>query len=115
VRVTVCQLSDDPSQFERDWSALVSHARGEKADLVLLPEMPFIEWFAYVREYDETTWREAVRRHEEPAEKRVNDLNPAIVVGTRPGQSRPPSPQRGVRREWGVGDHRRSRVAIPAR
>ena len=60
MRVTVCQLHDEPNAFDRDWSALCAHARRERSELVLLPEMPFGRWFAVMRPFDERRWRASV-------------------------------------------------------
>lgn len=44
MKVTLCELSNDPTGFERDWQELVSHLNSEVSDLVLFPEMPFYPW-----------------------------------------------------------------------
>ena len=41
LKVTICQLHDDPAGLESDWVELVAHVRAEESNLVLLPEMPF--------------------------------------------------------------------------
>jgi len=41
MKVTVCELRNDPEGLDQDWTALVAHVKSEKSDLVLLPEMPF--------------------------------------------------------------------------
>ncbi len=51
MRVTVCQLGDDPPSLAADWARLRSHVEAQKSDLVLLPEMPFSTWFAIQPEF----------------------------------------------------------------
>ena len=63
MRVTVCQLHDEPDAFAADWSALCAHARRERSELVLLPEMTFGRWFAVTRLFEERPWREALRAY----------------------------------------------------
>lgn len=104
MRVTVCELHDEPDAFEADWSALCAHTRRERSELVLLPEMPFGRWFAVTRPFDEDRWREAIDAHRQwgariaelgvpaaictrPTERLSRRLNEAIVVtadGSRP-------------------------------
>ncbi|MDB6088915.1 MAG: Nitrilase/cyanide hydratase and apolipoprotein N-acyltransferase [Gammaproteobacteria bacterium] len=83
MKVTVCQLHNGRRNFTQDWDRLVEHARAEHSDLVLLPEMPFFPWFPTPREFDSDVWRAAVKAHDE-WEKRLTELAPAVVLGTRP-------------------------------
>ena len=83
LRVTVCELSNDPAELERDWAGLIAHVRSLSSDLVLLPEMPFAPWFAVTRRFEPDVWRAAVAAHEAWME-RLTDLAPAAVVGSRP-------------------------------
>jgi hypothetical protein len=46
IKVTVCELSNEPKYFEKDWQALVAHMKSEGSNLVLLPEMTFSPWAA---------------------------------------------------------------------
>ena len=45
MKVTVCEMPDDVSEFEGAWGRLARHVTRESSDLVLLPEMPFFYWF----------------------------------------------------------------------
>ena len=83
MRLTVCQLHDDPAAFERDWSRLVGHVRRERIQVVLLSEMPFAPWFALTPDYDASKWAAAVRGHEQWL-GRIGELAPAAVLATRP-------------------------------
>lgn len=83
MRVTVCELGNDPETFARDWEKLAAHARIERSDLVLLPEMPFFPWFAWSPDFHPAVWREAVEAHQE-AGPMLGKLAPALVGGSRP-------------------------------
>lgn len=83
VNVTVCQLSDDPAEFESDWRLLFEHVKIESSQLVLLPEMPFHPWFACERDFDPSVWKQALRAHDD-WELRLSDLAPAVILGSRP-------------------------------
>ena len=37
MKVTVCELRNDPAGLDQDWLALIDHVTSEKSDLVLLP------------------------------------------------------------------------------
>lgn len=83
MKVTVCELRNDPAGLARDWQGLVSHLRAEASELVLLPEMPFYPWLAWTDEVKATLWEKAVTAHDQWM-LRLKELAPAIVVGTRP-------------------------------
>jgi N-carbamoylputrescine amidase len=83
LRVTVCELSNDPAIIERDWGALVTHVRSESSDLVLLPEMPFHPWVAQTKNADPAIWQAAVEAHDRWM-SRLAELAPATVVSSRP-------------------------------
>jgi N-carbamoylputrescine amidase len=83
MKVTVCELNNEPEAFARNWDKLTAHVKVEKSDLVLLPEMTFYPWFAWNKEFDPSVWEEALSAHEE-WEDRLYELRPATVLGTRP-------------------------------
>jgi predicted amidohydrolase len=83
MRVTVCELPDAPESFADAWERLVAHVADEKSALVLLPEMPFFPWFATSRRFAPTVWAAAIAAHDE-WERRLPELAPAAVIGTRP-------------------------------
>lgn len=83
MKVTVCQLPDDPILFARDWEALGEHIRANRSELVLLPEMPFAPWFARERPFQEEVWQAVVSAHEAWF-TRLEELSPATVIGSRP-------------------------------
>jgi N-carbamoylputrescine amidase len=81
--VTICQLHDHGEALEQDWGRLTAHVRDEGSDLVLLPEMPFSSQFVSSPRFDPDRWNAAVGAHD-LWEKRLADLQPAVVLGTRP-------------------------------
>ncbi len=83
MKVTVCQLHDAPAALETDWKQLVAHVKVQESELVLLPEMPFFPWFATSRSFNPAVWAAAIEAHT-AWERRLTELAPAIVVGTRP-------------------------------
>ncbi len=83
MRVTVCELNDDPEAFEKDWKALVRHVRSEESELIVLPEMPFFPWPFWRRKMDPSLWRSSVAFHERMI-SRLEELSPAAAAGTRP-------------------------------
>jgi N-carbamoylputrescine amidase len=82
-QVTVCELPDERQTFESAWQRLVQHARAERSDLVVLPEMPFAPWLAVSPDYSDAAWNAAVRAHQEWL-PRLNELAPAAVLTSRP-------------------------------
>lgn len=83
MRVTVCELGNDPAVFKTDWQSLVEHVRAEASDLVLLPEMPFYPWPAHTDQVDAEVWQAAVDAHDRWL-RRLSELAPATVLGSRP-------------------------------
>ena len=83
MKVTVCELQNEPDDLASDWTQLVTHVKAEKSDLVLLPEMPFYPWLAWTRQSDPAVWQAAVEAHDEWT-PRLKELAPAIVLGSRP-------------------------------
>jgi N-carbamoylputrescine amidase len=83
MKVTVCELHDDRTAFAAEWQQLVAHMRAEGSEFVLLPEMPFCQWFADSRSFDATVWEAAVNAHDE-WEHRLRELAPAVVAASRP-------------------------------
>jgi N-carbamoylputrescine amidase len=83
MRVTVCELNDDPEVFEEEWGALAAHVKDEASELVLLPEMPFYGWFPRSAQFEAAVWGEALAAHDRWLE-RLAELAPAAVLGSRP-------------------------------
>jgi N-carbamoylputrescine amidase len=87
MKVTVCELRNDPEAFARDWEKLSAHVRVERSDLVLLPEMPFFPWFAWSPNFQPSIWREAVEAHQK-AGPMLGQLAPALAGGSRPADKK---------------------------
>ena len=83
MKVTVCQLNDEPKRLEKDWEQLVTHVKWEASDLVLLPEMPFYPWVAHTSTVTPGVWEAAVEAHDRWM-SRFNELAPETILGTRP-------------------------------
>jgi len=89
MKVTVCELPNEPSALENAWEKLVDHVQRQGSELVLLPEMPFYRWLAHTRDVDASQWELAVKAHETWI-TRLTDLEPvsspkgATVISTRP-------------------------------
>jgi N-carbamoylputrescine amidase len=83
MKVTVCELPNEPAALENAWGELVSHVQTNASEFVLLPEMPFFSWLAHTREVDAGQWEQAVKAHETWI-SRLDDLAPATVASTRP-------------------------------
>jgi N-carbamoylputrescine amidase len=83
VKVTVCELPNDPDQLARQWQRLSAHTRAAASDLVLLPEMPFSPWLAASKAVDRRRWIEAVESHRQWI-VRLPELGARAVIGTRP-------------------------------
>lgn len=83
MKVTVCQLDNDPSKLEKDWNDLVIHCNSNKSNLVLLPEMPFYPWIAHLTSIDESKKHDAIHAHEEWI-KRFDEFENTIVAYSKP-------------------------------
>jgi N-carbamoylputrescine amidase len=83
MKITVCELPNEPHDLAPAWALLVDHVAQNKSDLVLLPEMPFYRWLSQSKEVDLDEWQRAVAAHEEWI-ARLDELAPATVVSSRP-------------------------------
>jgi len=83
MKVTVCELSNDLHQFEKDWAQLVAHCKLNKSEFVLLPEMPFYAWIANQPSIDAAKKIKAVEAHEKWLQ-RIEELGDAIVAYSKP-------------------------------
>ena len=83
MKVTVCEMSNQPDRFEQDWKALCDHVKSAASDLVLLPEMPFYPWLASTKKCEPERWQAAVKVADQWI-SRFGELAPAFVLGTRP-------------------------------
>lgn len=83
MKVTVCELRNEPKDLEQDWEDLVAHVKSENSEFVLLPEMPFHPWIARTNQIDNSKWKESVEIHERWM-LRLTELEASLVAGTCP-------------------------------
>jgi N-carbamoylputrescine amidase len=83
MKVTVCELPNEPAALENAWEGLVRHVQSNSSELVLLPEMPFHPWLAHSPEVSARQWQQAVTAHGAWV-SRLEELAPATVASTRP-------------------------------
>ena len=57
MKVTVCEMHNQPDRFEQDWKALIDHVTSAASELVLLPEMPFYPWLASSKTVEAKRWQ----------------------------------------------------------
>jgi N-carbamoylputrescine amidase len=83
LHVAVCQLDNREDHREQALAALARHVAETRADLVVLPELPFSAWLAVSREPDLVAWQAGVEQHDAGI-ARLPELGAAAVVGSRP-------------------------------
>ena len=83
MKVTVCELTNDPTSPGTQWEDLAAHVQSEQSDLVLLPEMPFYGWLPASRTVNPKEWNRSVASHDQWA-ARLGELGAPTVIGTRP-------------------------------
>lgn len=83
MKVTVCELPNDPDQLDRQWRRLSTHTQAADSDLVLLPEMPFSPWLAASSAVDPLKWQAAIESHRRWI-ARLPELQVPAIIGTRP-------------------------------
>ena len=83
MKITVCEISNEPGKLSRDWKKLTKHVQAEGSDVVLLPEMPFYPWPAWTDAVDMTIWEKSVAAHDKWIQ-RLTELSEATIFGTRP-------------------------------
>lgn len=102
LKVTICELPNEPAALENAWKQLVEHVQAHESEFVLLPEMPFYPWLAHTRDVDPVQWELAVKAHEVWL-ARLEELAPAVVASTRPITSDEKRQNAGYVREPGGG------------
>lgn len=83
MRVTVTELPHEPWALEAAWADLCRHAASEASELVLLPELAFVEPVWERSQADPDRLAEVVRLSEQWM-KRLPELGAPAVVGARP-------------------------------
>ena len=83
MRVTVCELPHEPEALDAAWAALCRHTERYRSELVLLPELAFVDpvWEGDV--FEPERWDGAVARSDAWL-GRLAELHAEFVVGARP-------------------------------
>lgn len=63
MKITVCELADNQTQFKKDWQELRHHLDNNQTNLLLLPEMPFYKWLASGKNVSTELKLESVKAH----------------------------------------------------
>src|SRR5438046_10428317 len=65
MRLTVCELADETKRRGHAWAELTRHLDASPTDILVLPEMPFVEWTAFTsRTFDPKVWQQALIDHD---------------------------------------------------
>ena len=83
MKVTICELNDERKAFAEDWESLTEYLDREPSDLLLLPEMPFCEWWADTPEFNSEKQLSAVEIHAEYI-KNFETLHAKNILYSRP-------------------------------
>ena len=83
MKVTICQLSDNETEFAADWKSLNTHLGQNNTDLLLLPEMPFCNWVASTKIVSEAAKLDSVQKHENWMSA-IEELGVKYVVYSKP-------------------------------
>lgn len=84
VKLTVCEFPDEAARHERAWTDLVRTLRAAPTDVLVLPEMPFVEWRVFANDtVDPAAWRATLAAHD-TMEARFGELAAGVVLGSRP-------------------------------
>jgi N-carbamoylputrescine amidase len=83
VRITVCELPHEPAALEESWTTLCRHTAVEGSELVLLPELAFVEP-VWESEHSSAERLGAIESLSDCWLRRLPELRVATVVGARP-------------------------------
>jgi N-carbamoylputrescine amidase len=83
MRVSVCELPDEPRALAAAWAGLCRHAAEHGSELVLLPEFALVDPVWEAERFDGARWAAALARSDAWL-RRLPELNARYVVGTRP-------------------------------
>jgi N-carbamoylputrescine amidase len=87
MRVTVCELPQEPSALAAAWAGLCRHVSRHGSELVLLPEFAMVDAVWEGARFDPARWAEALAQGDTLLE-RLPKLGAERVVGTRPTSER---------------------------
>jgi N-carbamoylputrescine amidase len=83
MKILICEFPDEASRKAKAWEALAEQAAAEKADVVVLPEMPFCEWIFVGEAVDPARWHGAMMDHDRMIEK-FDELACPTIMSSRP-------------------------------
>jgi N-carbamoylputrescine amidase len=83
MKVTICELPHEPAALAAAWAGLCEHTRRHQSELVLLPELAFIEPLWEADHFDYARWNAALTVSGAWLQ-RLAELRAVHVVGTRP-------------------------------
>jgi len=83
MRVTVCELPNEPAALAAAWNGLCEHTARQRSELVLLPEFAFADAVWQSEAFDDARWLHAAQSCRAWLE-RLPELDVDFVVGTRP-------------------------------
>ena len=83
MKVTVCQLDNQPGQLDAMLVELAAHIDQQQSEFLLLPEMCFYEWLAADKNTSRDRWLAAIHAHAS-AILELDKLGVGAAIGTRP-------------------------------
>ena len=84
MRIAVCDFPDEATRHAPAWDDLVRFLAATPADVVVLPEMPFVEWRMFTSDLvDAKEWRAALDLHDAWI-ARLGELGAGVVLASRP-------------------------------
>jgi N-carbamoylputrescine amidase len=83
MKVTVCELPNEPSELEAAWKSLREHTERHHPHLLLLPEFAFVPALWKHDEFDQAEWDAAIMTSGARI-RRLSELGAEHVVGARP-------------------------------
>jgi len=84
MRLTVCELPDDAKRRGLAWAELTRYLRTSPTDMLVLPEMPFVEWTVFrTATFDPVVWRQILAEHDTMLFQ-LSELAAEAVLASRP-------------------------------
>ena len=84
MRITVCELPDERERRDAAWRHLVDYSQTSPSDVVVLPEMPFVDWTVFTDPTpDPMAWKRVLDEHDAMM-PRLAELRTEAVLSSRP-------------------------------
>ncbi len=83
MRVTVCELPQEPAALAVAWAGLCQHVSQHRSELVLLPEFALVNAVWEAEQFDPARWTDALRQGDALLGQ-LADLGAERVIGTTP-------------------------------